>query len=106
MVFHPEAGWGGLPTRVQKTKIYLETDEYSSTPPFSKKHLAGVISQDNSGRNFSKTIWRELFQKHLAGTFKKYLAGTKKHIWREYFGRNILAGFFFYNSKSLQNAPF
>ena len=22
MVFHPEAGWGGLPTRVQKTKIY------------------------------------------------------------------------------------
>jgi hypothetical protein len=46
MVFHPEAGWGGLPTRVQKTKIYnLETDEFASTPPFSKKHLAGAILQ-------------------------------------------------------------
>jgi hypothetical protein len=43
MVFHPEAGWGGLPTRVQKTKIYLQTDEFASTPPFSKKHLAGII---------------------------------------------------------------
>jgi hypothetical protein len=44
MVMLAEAGWGGLPTRVQKTKIYLETDEFASTPPFSKKHLAGVIS--------------------------------------------------------------
>jgi hypothetical protein len=44
MVFHPEAGWGGLPTRVQKIKFYnLETNKYSTTPPFSKKHLAGVI---------------------------------------------------------------
>ena len=38
MVFHVEACWGGLPTRVQKTKIYnLETGEFASTPPFSKK---------------------------------------------------------------------
>jgi hypothetical protein len=50
MVFHPEAGWGGLPTRVQKTKIYLETDEHSSTPPFSKKHLAGAILHYKSAR--------------------------------------------------------
>ena len=44
MVFHPEACWGRLPTRVQKTKIYnLETGEYSSIPPFQKKHLAGAF---------------------------------------------------------------
>jgi hypothetical protein len=39
---------------------------------------------------FSKTIWRELFKKHLAGTFKN-------NIWREQkktFGGNILAGTF------------
>ncbi len=85
MVFHAEAGWGGLPTRVQKTKIYLETDEFASTPPFSKKHLAGVISCITFGGNFSKTIWRELFQKNtfFGGNNFKYT-----------FGGNILAGKF------------
>jgi len=69
MVFHPEAGWGGLPTRVQKTKIYLETDEYSSTPPFSKKTFGGSYLGVTFGGNFSKTIWRELFQKTFSGNF-------------------------------------
>jgi hypothetical protein len=108
MVLHPEACWGGLPTRVQKTKIYnLETGEFASTPPFSKKHLAGAISQYTFGGNFSKTIWRELFQKNIwREFFKKYLAGTfkthiwreqfQKHIWREHFGGNILRGPFFF----------
>ncbi len=50
MVFHPEAGWGGLPTRVQKTKIYnLETDEFVTDT-----------------RHFQKSIWRE----HFAGLFR------------------------------------
>jgi hypothetical protein len=44
MVLHPEACWGGLPTRVQKTKIYnLETDEFVTDT-----------------RHFQKSIWREL----------------------------------------------
>jgi len=29
----------------QKPKTNLETDEYASNPPFSKKELAGVLSQ-------------------------------------------------------------
>jgi hypothetical protein len=42
MVLHPEACWGGLPTHVKKTKIYnLETGEFASTPPFSKKTFGG-----------------------------------------------------------------
>ena len=42
MVLHPEACWGGLPTHVQKTKIYnLETGEFASTPSFSKKAFGG-----------------------------------------------------------------
>jgi len=42
MVLHPKACWGGLPTRVQKTNIYnLETGEFASTPPFSKKTFGG-----------------------------------------------------------------
>jgi hypothetical protein len=51
MVLHPEASWGGLPTVVQKTKIYnLETGEFASTPPFKKKHLAGAILHYKSAR--------------------------------------------------------
>jgi len=48
MVLHPEACWGGLPTRVQKTKIYnQEIDEFvTDTRHFQKKHLAGAILQD------------------------------------------------------------
>jgi hypothetical protein len=68
MVLHPEAGRGGLPTRVQKTKIYLETDEFASTPPFLKKYLAGVIS--------GVTFGRELFKNYLAGTFQKTFSGN------------------------------
>ncbi len=85
MVFHPEAGWGGLPTRVQKTKIYnLETDEFASTPPFSKKTLGGRYLAVHFGGNYSKTIWRELFQKNtFGGNNFKYT-----------FGGNILAGNF------------
>jgi hypothetical protein len=95
MVLHPEACWGGLPTRVQKTKIYnLETDEFASTPPFSKKAFGGSISQVTFGGKISKTIWRELFKKHLAGTFKNIIwqEQFQKHIWQEHLGRNILAG--------------
>ncbi len=59
---------------------------------FSKKHLAGIFQKIFSG-NFKNT--------HLAGTISKtYLAGT---FWREYFEGNI---FFFFNLKTLQNAPF
>ena len=81
MVFHPEAGWEGLPTRVRKTKIYLETDEFASTPPFLKKPLAGAILHYKSARerfsgNFSKTIWRELFQKTFGGNFQKIFSGN------------------------------
>ena len=68
MVFHPEAGWGGLPTRVQKTKIYLETDEFASTPPFSKKHLAGVISHYKSAR---ERFGGNFFKKTVGGNFSK-----------------------------------
>ncbi len=77
MVFHPEAGWGGLPTRVQKTKIYnLETDEFASTPPFSKKPLAGAISQYKSAREI---IWREFFKKTFGGKkIKKPLHKTDR----------------------------
>jgi hypothetical protein len=76
MVLHPEACWGGLPTRIQKTKIYnLEIGEFASTPPFKKKHLAGVILQVTVGLE------------RLAGFFSKnHLAGIfQKPIWREQF---------------------
>ena len=108
MVFHPEAGWGGLPTRVQKTKIYTYKPTSTLAPRhFQKKHLAGAILWVTFGGNFSKTIWRELFQKNIwREFFKKYLAGTfkthiwreqfQKHIWQEYFGGNILRGTFFF----------
>ena len=92
MVFHPEAGWGGLPTRVQKTKIYLETDEYSSTPPFSKKAFGGSIFVGLvCAGTFQKLFGGNFFKKHLAGTFKKHLAGkfSKTHLagtfWQEHF---------------------
>jgi hypothetical protein len=76
MVFHPEAGWGGLPTRVQKTKIYnLETDEFASTPPFSKNSVQlggtfGGISQPGV------TFGGNIFKKHLAGKFQKIFSGN------------------------------
>jgi hypothetical protein len=35
----------------QKPKTNLESDEFASNPPFSKNHLAGVISHS--------TFWRE-----------------------------------------------
>ena len=51
MVLHPEACWGGLPTRVQKTKIYPREPRVGNLhPPSSKKHLAGVILQVTFGR--------------------------------------------------------
>ena len=95
MVLHPEAGWGGLPTRVQKTKIYLhETDEFASTPPFSKKAFGGSISGDRLAGTFQKLFGGNFFKKHLAGTFKNNIwrEQFQKHIWREHFGRNILVG--------------
>jgi hypothetical protein len=74
MVLLAEAGWGGLPTRVQKTKIYnLETDEFASTPPFSKKTFGGsylavqVCAGNNLAGLFQKNIWRENFKKPLGG---------------------------------------
>jgi len=35
----------------QKPKSNLKTDEFASNPPFSKNHLAGVISQRTFGGN-------------------------------------------------------
>jgi hypothetical protein len=88
MVFHPEAGWGGLPTRVQKQK-YLETDKFvTSTRQFQKKPLAGAILWVTFGGNISKTIWRDLFQKTFSGNFKKTFGGK---IFKNTFGGNILA---------------
>ena len=91
MVFHAEAGWGGLPTHVQKKNLYLETDEFASTPPFSKKSVqlevtfggtsqpgvtfGGNIFKKTFGGKLSNTIWREIFKYYLVGTF-----------WREHFG--------------------
>ena len=69
MVLHPEACWGGLPTRIQKTNIYiLEIGEFTSTPPFSRKAFGRsyLVGQVCAG-----TFWRELFKNYLAGTFSK-----------------------------------
>ena len=53
-----------------ETKIYNpETDEFASTPPFSKKSLGGSYLGGPFGGNFSKTIWRELFRKTFSGNF-------------------------------------
>jgi hypothetical protein len=50
-VLHALARREGI-RRAPKTKINnLETDEFVSNPPFSKKELAGVLSQP--------TFWRE-----------------------------------------------
>jgi hypothetical protein len=93
MVLHPEACWGGLPTRVQKTKIY---------------HLENRKSVTNTC-HFQKSIWQELsrglllggklfggnfFKKSFGRKFSKKLsAGTiSKNNWRAHFGENILAG--------------
>jgi len=35
----------------RKPKTNLETDEYASNPPFSKKELAGVLSHGTFGGN-------------------------------------------------------
>ena len=80
--------------RVQKTNIYdLETGEFASTPPFSKKHLAGAILCNRLAGNFKKLFGGNFFKKHLAGTFKNKIWREQfsKHSWREDFGRNILA---------------
>jgi hypothetical protein len=71
MVFHPEAGWGGLPTRVQKTKIYnLETNTSLLAPRhFQKKHLTGAISRFVLAGTFQKLFGGNFFKKNLAGTF-------------------------------------
>ena len=67
MVLQPEAGWGGLPTRVQKTKIYnLETGKFVTDTRHFQKSVQPWVT---FGGNFSKTIWRELFQKTLSGNF-------------------------------------
>jgi hypothetical protein len=55
--------------RSENKNLNLETDKFASTPPFSKKHLTGVILHLTFGRNFSKTIWWELFQKAFSGNF-------------------------------------
>ena len=49
----------------QKPKTNLETDEFASNPPFSKNHLAGVISHGTFGGNDGfKKNWKP-------GIFKK-----------------------------------
>ena len=103
MVLHPEACWGGLPTHVQKTKIYnIETGEFASTPPFSKKAFGGSYLKVTFGREI---IWREYFKKIIwREKFKKPLGGNNfKNFWREHFGGNIVAGnlkYFFHFEKS------
>jgi len=84
-------------TRLENKNLYLETDEYSSTPPFSKKHLVGVINfalQVCAG-TFQKLFGGNFFKKHLAGTFKTHIwrEQFQKHIWREHVGGNILRTF-------------
>jgi hypothetical protein len=37
-------------THSENKNLYLETDEFSSTPPFSKKQLAGAILHLTFGR--------------------------------------------------------
>ena len=68
MVLHPEACWGGLPMHAQKTNIYnLETGEFASTLQCSKPAFSGSYLALPFGGIFSKTIWRELFQKTFSG---------------------------------------
>jgi hypothetical protein len=89
-------------TRSENKNLYLETNEYSSTPPFSKKAFGGSYLRVKSAREI---IWRELFKKTFGGkknkkplrgnNFKNYLAGTisKTHLagtlagtfWRDLF---------------------
>jgi hypothetical protein len=48
-VLHAPARRGGI-RHASQTKINnLETDEFVSNPPFKKKELAGIISQDTFG---------------------------------------------------------
>ena len=76
MVLHPEACWGGLPTRVQKTKIYnLETGEYiTNTGHFQKKAFGGSYLAPHFGR---ETIWREHYKKTFGGKISKKLLTGK-----------------------------
>jgi hypothetical protein len=61
----------------------------------AKKHFGGKIfffhfenpHSAPSGGNFSKTIWRELFQKTFSGNFKKTFGGKN---FKNTFGGNIL----------------
>jgi hypothetical protein len=89
-------------TRSENKNLYLETNKYSRNLPFSKKHLAGVISWVTSAREI---IWRDFFKKTFGGkkikkplggnNFKNYLAGTisKTHLA----GIFILAGTFWWD---------
>ncbi len=59
----------GFQRAFRNKNLYLETNKYSSTPPFSKKPLAGAILQVTFGREI---IWRDLFQKIIwRENFKK-----------------------------------
>jgi hypothetical protein len=50
-VLHAPVRWGGI-WRASQTKIYnLETDEFISNPPFSKKRFGGS--------NIATPVWRE-----------------------------------------------
>ena len=102
MVFHPEAGWGGLSTPVQKTKIYVLRIGTQAPRHFQKKHLAGAFCTSLLAGIFQKLFGGNFFKKHLAGTFKKHLVGkfSKTHLagtfWQEHFGGKLV---FFNNSK-------
>ena len=69
-------------------RIYnLESGEFASTPPFSKKAFGG--------NNFGGHFWREIFggnfsKTHLVGKFKKPFGGKilKVKFWWANFGRN------------------
>jgi hypothetical protein len=58
-------------TRSENKNLYLETDEYSSTPPFSKKHLAGAILQYILAGTFQKLFGGNFFKKTFGGNFSK-----------------------------------
>jgi hypothetical protein len=85
MVLHPVACLRGLPTRVQKTKIYnlkTKTREYDRYVTYTR-HLKnpfnwGLLLAGYLNRRlllagiFQKIIWRENFKKPLGGNnFKK-----------------------------------
>jgi hypothetical protein len=58
-------------TRSENKNLYLETDEYSSTPPFSKKAFGGSISGDRLAGTFQKLFGGNFFKKTFGGNFSK-----------------------------------